>query len=50
MTEEEVRKKMEEGFDKVRPIVANMTKEIMDAYELGFSTCFELLTKSKIKI
>ena len=50
MTEEEVRKEMQEGFDKVRPIVGNVTKEIMDAYELGFSTCFKLLTKNKIEV
>ena len=48
MTEENVRKAMQEGFDKVKPIVANMTSELMNAYELGFKTCFKLLTGQEI--
>ena len=44
MTEENVRKAMQEGFDKVQPIIVNMTNELMDAYQLGFKTCFKLLT------
>lgn len=49
MTEEEVRKKMEEGFDKVRPKVANMTNLILEAYEEGFNCCWELLTGHSFK-
>lgn len=44
MTEEDVRKAMREGFDKVQPIIVNVTNELMDAYQLGFKTCFKLLT------
>ena len=49
MTEEEVKAKMQEGFAKLRPKVTEMTNIIMDAYEEGFSTCFELLTGQKFK-
>ena len=50
MTEEDVRKAMQEGFDKVKPIVANMTGELMDAYQRGFETCFKLLTGQEIEL
>jgi len=49
MTEEDVRKAMQEGFDKVKPIVANMTHELIDAYQLVFETCFKLLTGQEFK-
>lgn len=49
MTEEEVKAKMQEGFAKIRPKVVEMTNIIMDAYQEGFSTCFELLTGQKFK-
>ena len=44
MTQEDVRKAMREGFDKVQPIIVNVTNELMDAYQLGFKACFKLLT------
>ena len=44
MTGEDVRKAMQEGLIKVKPIVVNMTNELVNAYELGFKTCFKLLT------
>ena len=44
MTEQEVRKQMEEGFAKIQPKVAEMTKILMDCYQEGFKTCWELLT------
>lgn len=47
MTEEDVRKKMQEGFDVVRPKVVDMTAILMDVYEAGFACCFELLTGQK---
>ena len=47
MTQEEVKAKMQEGFAKIRPKVAEMTNIIMDAYQEGFNTCFELLTGQK---
>ena len=49
MTQEEVKVKMQEGFAKIRPKVAEMANIIMDAYQEGFSTCFELLTGQKFK-
>lgn len=49
MTEEEVKAKMQEGFTKIRPKIVEMTSIIMDAYQEGFNTCFELLTGQKIK-
>ena len=48
MTEEEVKAKMQEGFAKIQPKVVEMTHIIMDAYEAGFNTCFELLTGQKL--
>ena len=48
MTQEEVEAKMQEGFAKIRPKVAEMTNIIMDAYNCGFNTCWELLTGQKI--
>ena len=47
MTEEEFKVKMQEGLDKIQPKVVEMTSIIMDAYEEGFRTCFELLTGQK---
>lgn len=47
MTETDVRNKMQEGYNKVSPIVANVTNLIMDAYQEGFKNCWELLTGQK---
>lgn len=47
MTQEEIREKMQEGYNKVNPIVANVTSLIMDAYQEGFKNCWELLTGQK---
>lgn len=44
MTEADVKKKMMEGFDKVRPKVAEMTTILMDIYQEGFNNCWEILT------
>lgn len=49
MTEEEVKAKMQEGFAKIRPKVVEMKNIIVDAYQEGFNTCFELLTGQKLK-
>lgn len=49
MKEEEIKAKMQEGFAKIKPKVAEMTNIIMDAYQEGFNTCFELLTGQKFK-
>ena len=49
MTEKEIRTKMQERFTKIQSKVAEMTSIIMDAYQEGFNTCFELLTGQKFK-
>lgn len=49
MTQEEVKAKMQEGLAKIHPKVAEMTSIMMDAYQEGFNTCFELLIGQKIK-
>ena len=42
MTEQEVREKIDNGFDEVKPIVEKMTHLIMDAYEKGITVGMEL--------
>lgn len=49
MAEEEIKAKMQEGFAKIQPKVAEMTNIIMDAYQERFNTYFELLTGQKFK-
>ena len=49
MKEEELKVKMQEGLAKIKPKVTEMTNIIMDAYQEGFNTCFELLTGQKFK-
>ena len=49
MTQEEVKAKMQEGFSKIQPKVADMTHIIMDSYQEGFKTCWELLTGQKFE-
>lgn len=49
MTQEEFRQKMQEGYEKVQPIVADVTSLVMDAYQEGFRNCWELLTGQKFE-
>lgn len=49
MTEKDIKEKMEEGYNKVKPIVADVTNLVMDAYQEGFKNCWELLTGQKFK-
>lgn len=35
---------MQEGWDQMTPKVADMTNLMMDCYQLGFKTCWKLLT------
>ena len=46
---QEVKAKMQESFNEILPKVAEMTSIIIDAYQEGFNTCFELLTGQKFK-
>lgn len=47
MTQEQVKSKMQEDFVKIQPKVVEMTNIVMDAYQCGFNTCWELLTGQK---
>ena len=49
MTQEEFRQKMQEGYDKMQPIVGQVTGLIMDAYQEGFRSCWEILTGQKFE-
>ena len=47
MTEEEIRKIMQEGAAKLTPIITEVSSLIADAYQEGFKTCWELLRGQK---
>ena len=49
MTQEEIKKKMQEGVAKLTPIVTEVSSLIADAYQEGFKTCWELLTGQKFE-
>lgn len=49
MSEQELREKMNEGYEKVRPIVEQITSLVMDAYQEGFENCWEILTGQKME-
>ena len=42
MTEQELRDKLSQGLEDVRPLVKQMTNIIMTAYKKGFTTGLEL--------
>jgi hypothetical protein len=44
MKEEELRKLMQSGFDKLRPHIENMTNTMMECYQQGFKDCWKVLT------
>lgn len=44
MDKEAVKELMQNGFKEIEPKVADMTNIIMDAYQIGFNTCFKILT------
>ena len=49
MTQEEIKKKMQEGVAKLTPIVTEVSSLVADAYQEGFKTCWELLTGQKFE-
>lgn len=49
MTQEDVKKKMQEGVRRVAPIAVEINSLIADAYQEGFKTCWELLTGQKFE-
>ena len=44
MNEEELRKSMQSGFEKLRPHIEEMTATMMDCYQQGFKDCWKVLT------
>ena len=48
MTPEQIKEKMREGASKLEPIAMKMNHLILDSYEAGFKTCWELLTGQKL--
>ena len=44
MNEEELRKLMQSGFEKLRPHIEGMTAAMMECYQQGFKDCWKLLT------
>lgn len=49
MSEQELKEKMHEGYEKVQPIVVQITNLVMDAYQEGFKNCWEILTGQKME-
>lgn len=49
MTQEDFKKKMQEGTAKLTPIVTEVSSLVADAYQEGFKTCWELLTGQKLE-
>ena len=49
MTEEEIRKIMQEGAAKLTPIITEVSGLIADAYQEGFKACWELLRGQKFE-
>lgn len=44
MNEEELKKLMQSGFEKIRPKIGEMTNLMMDCYQQGFKDCWRILT------
>ena len=44
MNEEELRKFMQSGFNKLRPHIEGMTVAMMECYQQGFKDCWKVLT------
>ena len=44
MSEEELRKLMQSGFEKLRPYIEGLTGAMMQSYQQGFKDCWKLLT------
>ncbi len=44
MNEEELRKLMQSGFEKLRPHIEAMTAAMMEYYQQGFKDCWKVLT------
>ncbi len=44
MNEEELRKLMHSGVEKLRPHILGMTNAMIDCYQQGFKDCWRILT------
>lgn len=44
MTEQEVKEAMAKGFNSIKPKIGDMTNLMMDCYQIGFKTCWKLVT------
>ena len=44
MNEEVLKQLLENGFDKIRPKISEMTNLMMDCYQQGFKDCWRVLT------
>ena len=44
MNEELLKQLLENGFDKIRPKIGEMTNLMMDCYQQGFKDCWRVLT------
>ena len=44
MNEEVLKQLLENGFDKIRPKIGEMTNLMMDCYQQGFKDCWRVLT------
>lgn len=50
MTQEEIRKIINENFIEMKPKIADMSNILMDFYIKGFSACWELLTGKELEL
>jgi len=44
MNEDELRKMMQFGFEKLRPHIECVTASMMECYQQGFKDCWKVLT------
>ena len=44
MNEEELRKLMQSGFERLRPHVKGIATAMMECYQQGFKDCWKVLT------
>ena len=44
MNEDELKKLMGSGFEKIRPLIRGMTNAMTDCYQQGFKDCWRILT------
>jgi len=50
MNEEELRKLMQSGFEKLRPHIDGIIAAIMEGYQQGFKDCWKVLTGKELEL